>query len=459
MADPFKPSLAEKLKSLGVRTGIRREDQEANPDLITQREKKAQGHPIQSVVEGRFIPSRKGETFVVEQDFPKDYLHGTTPISPLPPLELIAQWAGDPRLRDIPLESLRFLDTETSGLSGGTGTYAFLVGVGRFDEGIFKLEQFFMRDPAEERSMLEALAVSLAPGKALVTFNGKAFDAPLLKTRFILHSIPVPFDEFSHIDLLPLSRRLWRDRLPLRTLKYLEENVLGAIRTSEEVPGYEIPYLYFDYLRSGDAIPLKGIFYHNAMDVVALAALLHHTADMLADPLQESIDHGLDRIALAKLFEDLGEWETAARLYERGLEQSLPEEDFWQAVRRLSFLQRRRGDIETAVELWGRAAQDGHVYAFIELAKYYEHRNVDHTIALSWTRKAVERVRELDIPRYEYRHWMEELSIREERLVRKSNREMKQPGNHRTSEGSKKKGKEKIVNERGGSNKRTQRRP
>ena len=133
-----------------------------------------------------------------------------------------------------------------------------------------------MRDPAEEAGMLEALAEFLAPTQALVTFNGKAFDAPLLITRYTLHNIPFPFKDYAHLDLLPLARRLWRDRLPSRALKYLEENVLSAPRTLEEVPGYEIPYLYFDYLRSRDARPLKGVFYHNAMDVVAMAALLSH---------------------------------------------------------------------------------------------------------------------------------------------------------------------------------------
>ncbi len=99
-------------------------------------------------------------------------------------------------------------------------------------EGEFRLEQFFMRDPAEEAAMLEALAEFLAPAQALVTFNGKAFDAPLLITRYSLHNIPCPFTDFAHLDLLPLARRLWRDRLPSRALKYLEENVLAAPRTS-----------------------------------------------------------------------------------------------------------------------------------------------------------------------------------------------------------------------------------
>jgi len=405
-------SLAEKLKSLGVKIGT--------SDLLPPQPKPKTGVPIEEVVDGRYIATRQGDTFVYENHYPLDYHHGIVPLCPPAPLHTLAQWANDMRLTDLPLEAFAFLDTETSGLAGGTGTYAFMVGVGRFEAGIFHLAQFFMRDPSEEPALLEALADFLAPAQALVTYNGKAFDAPLLVTRYSLHNIPIPFKDYSHLDLLPLARRLWRDRLPSRSLKYIEENVLGAPRTSQEVPGYEIPYLYFDYLRSGDATPLKGVFYHNAMDVVALAAMLNHTSHMLADPLHGCIEHGLDRIALAKLFEDLGKWDEAARLYERGLEQQLPEADFWQAVKRLSLLQRRRGDLESAAQLWTKAADDGHVYAHIELAKYYEHRHRDHAAALEWTRKAIERVGELDIPRYEYNHWMEELEHRRERLEGKS---------------------------------------
>jgi uncharacterized protein len=179
---------------------------------------------------------------------------------------LISQWAKDPALRTCHFRRFAFLDTETSGLTGGTGTYAFLIGAARFIDGKFVLRQFFMRDPAEEPRCWKGWPFS-GSSQALITFNGKAFDAPLL-THAYLNRIPFPIKGYSHIDLLPLARRLWRDRLESRALKYLEEHVLGLRRTSEEVPGYEIPWLYFDYLRTRDARPLAGVFYHNAMDVV-----------------------------------------------------------------------------------------------------------------------------------------------------------------------------------------------
>jgi len=156
------------------------------------------------------------------------------------------------------------------------------------------------------------------------------------------------------------------------------------------------------------------------MDVVAMAALMSHTAALLADPFHESIEHGLDVVALARLYEDLGQWETAARLFERGLQMSLSEADFWKAVSRLSVLQKRRGDFEDAVRLWEQAASEGHIYAFVELAKYYEHKRRDPQTALKWTKSALKQVDGADLPLYIRRHWQEELKHRLVRLEAKS---------------------------------------
>jgi len=415
-----KPSLSDKLKSLGVKVGT--ED-------IPAREKK-DGVSIQDVLSGEFVDTRRGRVFIHEEIYPADYRHGWAPLATDAPLHVMAAWARDTRLREMPLEKFVFLDTETSGLSGGTGTYAFLVGAGRFETSAsgrnFRLLQFFMPDPGDEAALLEALADFLAPCEALVTYNGKSFDAPLLRTRYILHDIPIPFDDYAHVDLLHLARRLWRDRLDSRTLKYIEEHILDAPRTSEEVPGYEIPWLYFDYLRTGDVGEMKGIFYHNAMDIVALAAMFGLTASMLNDPFDESIQHGLDVIALAKLHEDLDQWGDAARLYERGLEMDLAEDDFWKAVRRLSVLQKRRGDLEAAIHWWEQAAAQGHVYAHVELAKHYEHHIKDFVQAQKWAEAALEIVSSNETMLVYVRdHWKAELEHRLGRLDGKIN---KSPG-------------------------------
>lgn len=418
MDSPRNSSFVDKLKSLGVKMGTAHL---APP-------KPGARYGIDSVVAGSFLSTPLGDVFAASQSYTAEYRHGFSSLLSEFPFSVISQWARDTRISDLDLSEFAFLDTETSGLSGGTGTYAFLVGVARFVDGEFRLQQFFMRDPAEEPALLEGLANFLAPCKALITFNGKSFDAPLLTTRYSLHRIPVPYKNYSHIDLLPLARRLWRDRLPSRALKYLEENILGLARSTDEVPGYEIPWLYFDYLRTGDARPLGGVFYHNAMDVVAMAALLSHINNMLETPYDGHVQHGLDFIALAKLFEDLGHWDEAARLFERGLEwdpltaeekQGLTESDFGLAVKRLSILQKKRGDVNEAIRLWQAAAERGHLYAFIELAKHYEHKLRDIKTALHWTRSALVCAQGMEMPAYMRKHWLDEIARRLERLERK----------------------------------------
>ncbi|MCC6260547.1 MAG: ribonuclease H-like domain-containing protein [Anaerolineales bacterium] len=402
-------SLADKLKALGVKTGssLPTPPKPASPSL-------------ESILAGTFRSNPLGEVFVAEKSYGAEYFHGNaSPFSASPPA-LIAEWAKDARISNLEFSQFAFLDTETSGLSGGTGTYAFLVGAARLIDGKFVLRQFFMRDPAEEAALLEELANFLAPCEALVTFNGKSFDAPLLTTRYSLHHIPLPFKGYAHLDLLPLARRLWRDRLPSRALKYLEEHILEFQRTSEETPGYEIPWLYFDYLRTGHADPLAGVFYHNAMDVVAMAALLNHVGELLADPYNGRVTHGLDFIALGKLFEDLKRWDEAARLYERGLELGLAEADFSVALRRLSSLQKKRGDINRAVRLWQEAAAKNHIYAHIELAKHFEHHARNLKAALKWARLARELAEQADLPNYIRKHWLAEIDHRLARLERKA---------------------------------------
>jgi uncharacterized protein YprB with RNaseH-like and TPR domain len=409
-------ALSEKLKSLGVKLGAR--------DLPPPRPRNP--YTIEQVVAGGFQETPYGEVFLVERGYPFERRHGCASLQVTASLRVIAEWAREPRLAEGGLDAFAFLDTETTGLSGGTGTYAFLVGVGRYEGEVFRLAQFFMRDPMEESALLAALTQFLQPCQALVTFNGKAFDVPLLNTRYLLNGEASPLVSAAHLDLLPLARRLWRDRLPSRALGYLEEHILDFTRTHEDVPGWVIPSLYFDYLRGGDARPLKSVFYHNAMDVLSLAALLSHVAGLLEDPLDirsspgGAVVHGLDLVAMGKLFETLGYLEEAVRLYERGLAHDLPEEAYGDALRRLSFALKRLGNLSGAVALWREAAGSGQVYAHVELAKFYEHKMCDYHQAIEWTQAAIALVDAPDFPRQVHRRWLADLEHRLARLHRRS---------------------------------------
>jgi len=417
-------SLSERLKALGVKVGAR--------DLAPPRPRDV--YPIQGVVPGQFQKTPYGEVYVVEGRYPVDHQHGSATLKPndsLAPNEslgIMAEWACEPRLAEVGPDTFAFLDTETTGLAGGTGTYAFLVGVARYDGEDFHLAQFFMRDPAEEAALLWALTAFLEPCQALVTFNGKAFDVPLLNARYISHGEEPVLASAAHLDLLPLARRLWRDRLPSRALGYLEEHILGLTRSQEDVPGWVIPSLYFDYLRGGDARPLKSVFYHNAIDVLSLAALLSHVADLFDAALEpetaarESAVHGVDLVAMGKLFEDLRYPETAARLYARGLAGELPEDIHWEAVRRLSIVHKRRGDLLAAVDLWRQAAGGRQMYAHVELAKYYEHRARDFSEAANWTQAAIALVDASSTLGHAHQCSLAELEHRLARLRRKLDR-------------------------------------
>ncbi len=403
------PDLSERLKALGVKVGAQ------SLPLAAPR----QDYPISQVVPGREIESKAGSTFITEQFFPTDYQHGAAGLALTASLEVLARWANAPAVASLPPQAFAFLDTETSGLAGGTGTYAFLVGLGRYEAEGFRLVQFFMRDPTEEPAMLLTLEEFLAPCHALVTFNGKSFDAPLLNTRYTLQGWRSPLRDLEHVDLLHLARRLWRDRLPSRTLGSLEVQILNAIRTTEEVPGWMIPEMYFDYLRTGDARPMKNVLYHNQMDVVSMAALLRHTAALLADPLQHPTLDTTDLAALARLYEDLGDEDQAVHLYLTSLERGMDEPLFWDTLQRLSFLYKRRGEYDQAVPLWEKAARHGLLYAHEELAKFFEHIQHDPTQALTWTQAALSLLESPAFSRLERQTWQPELLHRQQRLEHK----------------------------------------
>ncbi len=405
-------TLSDRLRSLGVKVGV---------SEITSTPK-VEKYTIERVLPGTYVNTNQGQTYVVQQDYPVDFQHGKQTLRIDSPLLVIEKWAREPGLHTLETESFAFLDTETSGLAGGTGTFAFLVGAGRFERDHFHLAQFFLRDPSEEGALLLALEEFLAPCKALVSFNGKSFDAPLLNTRYALAGWKSPLVDMQHVDLLHLARRLWRDRLPSRTLGNLEVQILGTSRSEEEVPGWMIPQMYFDYLRSGDAREMKNVFYHNAMDVVSLAALLKHVAGLLTDPLQQVGLDPIDQASLARLFEDLEDEELAIQLYESSLQQRLGgarDEQYWDTLQRLSFLYKHRQEYVQAILLWEEAAQNGKLYAYVELAKVYEHTLGDLIQALDWTRRAIRYIEKSSFPTYERSFWQPELEHRLERLNRK----------------------------------------
>jgi len=286
-----------------------------------------------------------------------------------------------------------FLDTETTGLAGGTGTYPFLVGIAWWDAGGLQVEQFFMRDFSEEHSLLHELAARLAERPVLVTFNGKCFDWPLLENRFTMtRSISAP-RLAAHLDLLHPARALWRLRLGSVRLIELERRVLDAPRLGwhreDDIASALIPQYYFDYLRGGLSEPLLGVVRHNQMDLRGLAALFGKINALLASHDEDREGVGsLDLYGLSRFLERRGDSDRAQTACTQALDLGLPAEFRPRARRELALLAKRRGDYAAAAELWLELAadpQDG-VLACEQLAIHYERRAKDLVRAAEFAR-------------------------------------------------------------------------
>ena len=319
-----------------------------------------------------------------------------------------------------------FLDTETTGLAGGTGTYPFLVGLAWWEGGGLEVEQLFMREYSEERSLLVALAERLAERPVLVTFNGKSFDWPLLETRYrMMRTIPPPVPR-AHLDFLHPARNLWRLRLGSVRLSQLERYVLGWDRVAD-IASELIPRIYLDFVRGGRAEPLVPVFQHNQMDLRGQAGLSGRILSLLGDKEGTSQD-GLELYGVSRICERRGEAKRARRLYEQLIASALPEETDRVARAALARLAKRDGDFARAHELWESVlgnSREGYE-AYEQLAIYYEHEAREPRRALALAREALDQLRRANqvgtVAATEYRRTKGRFEHRMLRLERKASR-------------------------------------
>jgi uncharacterized protein len=350
--------------------------------------------PIEELVNGEIVSTPEGETFQVKEYYPPHFRYGEMTLGevldiPTYPAHLLSK---DERLKELDLRKAIFLDTETTGLAGGTGTFAFMIGLGFFERDRFLIHQFFMRDYSEERVSLSMLKGLLESFQFLITFNGRLYDIPLLETRFILSRLPSKIKEMPNFDLLYPSRRIWKGAYENCRLVTLESQLLGMERV-DDVPSEWIPYLYFDYLKTGDASRIHRVFYHNQMDIlsmVALAGRIHLTyhAPQAAQPRK-----GIEHFALGRLFWEHRYPEKAISCFEIALKRC-DESLSWEVMRWLSTALKKTGQPEKARSLWEEMATWSYqrdAFPYIELAKYYEHRLKDFEGAASYVEKALEK--------------------------------------------------------------------
>ncbi len=287
----------------------------------------------------------------------------------------------------ICVEDLLFIDTETTGLSGGTGTLAFMVGLGFFAAGEFIIEHYFLTDPAGEPELVRILTEKFRQFTALVSFNGKSYDLPLLETRWIIQGADFNPRTLPHLDLLPLSRRFWGRTLPGCSLGQLEAYILHSGRNpATDVPGSKIPQLYFEYLQTREFAPLINVFYHNRFDMVSMVLLLTLISRALDKPHTLTADDRVFLPGVARLLADMGALESARVLYSACIEQGIAVS---QSTRELSFLYKRCGRRAESRRLWETAVLNNKTYACIELAKLAEHREKEYRRACELTGKAL----------------------------------------------------------------------
>jgi uncharacterized protein len=345
---------------------------------------------LEELVEGAAEETERGSIFVTRRRYPLDGAHGAQPLGPIGALDgeslaMLARreaWPGGARLL--------YLDTETTGLAGGTGTYAFLVGVGFVDGDAFEVRQYFMRDLDEEPALLAALDGIVRGFEGLVTYNGTGFDLPLLETRFVLGRRRWPSDPF-HLDLLPAARRLWSGRLPDCRLGTVEQSVLRFHRR-DDLPGALIPAVYFDYLRRKQPGELPRVFEHNRHDILSLAALTGWVTHAAARA--PGADVAPDELAgLGHLWErrdaDRGE-----ACFREALARGIEGAGRARLLGRLAWGEKRRARWAEARALWDELAREQLSFdprPWEEMAKIDEHRLRDWARARTVVQEALAR--------------------------------------------------------------------
>ncbi len=300
------------------------------------------------------------------------------------PADILGFLSREAAFEGLDLSSAIFLDLETTGLAGGTGTVPFLVGLAYYRDERFKVTQFFLNEMAEEGRLIDELGrfIREMGFKSLVTYNGKAFDLPLIETRFALHRAPCPLRGLPHLDFLFSARSLWQHKYESCRLFSLAQEIVQAPR-SEDIPGAEIPLRYFQYIRSGDFSLIEPILYHNQEDLLSLLGVVVAGA-VLVERNREAAARGeadaMDLFGVARLFERAGDTGRSAALLEQALSggRGLTAEVTHAARKKLSRHFKKNKEWDKALLVWQEMAAGEEVDCFRELAIYFEHTAKDY---------------------------------------------------------------------------------
>ncbi len=404
--------LQRKLRRLGVVKGFR--NLKPTPPAPARPTPAADPVPLP----GEEIATPHGPIWVAETWYPGDHRHGCHALLDLNGLDPeIVQLLGECELGERPA----FLDTETTGLAGGTGTLLFLTGVGVWETEGLRMHQVFLREPGEERAAMHYLAELLAGVTGLVTFNGGPFDLPLLETRFVLQRLRPRWRTLPHLDLLVTARLLWREHLPSRRLVHLEESLLEVQRTQVDLPSWMIPEAYRAFLRTGETGEMARIFYHNLVDILSLATLLCYQARLVAAP-DAGPRKATEWVGLGRLFERAGRVAESEAAWQQALDEDTLPPDLAARLWRAPGRRHKRNEAwEAAFAVWEAwtERQPWAVEPLVERAKYYEWVAKDITAAFAETEQALERATHFSGRLSNHRE-VAELRHRRQRLLRKN---------------------------------------
>jgi len=340
-------------------------------------------------------PLAKDESVFIVKEFqyPIDTLYGKVKLEDWLTITAsnLSILTGDDNFERVDPKKLVFFDTETTGLSGGTGTIPFLIGFGYFSEERFKVKVFILNDLYGEEAFLDEIDSFLREHdfSGTVTFNGKSFDFPLMETRYILYRKRFPLLRLAHLDFLYPARTLWKHTYESRRLSYLGEILLGLSR-EEDIESSQIPALYFSYLRNRSFSMIEKVIEHNALDILGLAALVLLGVKYLEDSSDTS-DEG-EILGTAMLFEKSGDLKKAKNLYFDLKECAIREDVKAQAIKRSSFIMKKQKLFNEAVALWEMLSPGGDKNAARELSMHFEHREKNYTKALEAVQKGLESV-------------------------------------------------------------------
>ena len=403
-------NLLSKLKSLGI----------IIPPSEIKNNQKVKVFPLDTFFDGTWHANNAGKVFIMKKTIPFGTFHGNVQLSENFSTDPIFDLTGYIPQNDLHLGDIIFLDIETTSLSIGAGSFAFLVGLCYFSQKGITTNLIFIEKPNDEGALLTFLDDKLSQYSIICTYNGKSFDIPLLKNRYIMHRLQFTALSMHHLDLLYFARKIWKMRLKTCKLSEIEKKILQFTRSDDEIPGWLVPQIYFDYLDQKSPAILKGVFNHNRMDVISLAALFQYINQIITSHGNINGVEGTDLASLARIYQQQDKLELSSSYYQIGIKKGFGTENSAYIHRNFGLVNKKQEKWDEAVNQWKLASEFNDYISCIELAKYFEHKEKSYYQALEWTYRAMEIINREHIKGAKDK-LISKIEYRKQRLIRKMN--------------------------------------